>query len=210
MEPDDIFSDQVQVSRPELIKLVCAVSVTIVSNPCDIVGKSIQPYINNMPLIKIYRNSPLKRSSGHTKVLESRKQEVVHHLIFSGLRLNKFRMGVDILNEPVRIFAQLQEIRLFLRWLYFPSAVRTFSVYKLAFCKKGFTWGTVKSFVVSLVNISLLIKLFKNLLYLSFVVRVRCADKLIVRSIHQIPDPFDLSCHVVHKLFRRHTLLGRF
>ena len=163
-----------------------------------------------MSFIKIYRDSPLKRSPGHAQVLKSRKQEIVHHLIFSGLRLDKFRMSVDIVNEPVRIFAQFQEIRLFLGRLYFPSAVGTFAVHQLAFCKEGFARGTVKSLIVSLVNISLFIELFKNLLYLSFVVRVRCADKLIVRSIHQIPDPFDLPCHVVHKLFRRHTLLSGF
>ena len=32
-------------------------------------------------------------------------------------------------------------------------------------------------------------------------VRVRCTDKLIIRSIHQIPDSLNFSGYIVHKFF---------
>ena len=60
METDNILSDQVQVCRPVLVEKLRAVSVRIVSDSGDVVGQRIQPYINDMFRIKVYRDSPLK------------------------------------------------------------------------------------------------------------------------------------------------------
>ena len=60
METDDIFSDQVKVCRPEFVKLLSTISLCIISDSCNIVCQSIQPYIHNMLWIKINRDSPLK------------------------------------------------------------------------------------------------------------------------------------------------------
>ena len=57
METDNIFSDQMQISRPQLLKLICG-TIRIISNLCDIVCQCIQPDIYDMFRIKIYRNSP--------------------------------------------------------------------------------------------------------------------------------------------------------
>ena len=60
---DDIFSNQMKVCRPQFVKLLCAVSVCVISDSCNIVCKSIKPYIYNMLWIEIYRNSPLEGCS---------------------------------------------------------------------------------------------------------------------------------------------------
>ena len=60
METDNVFSDQVQICRPVLLKLLSAVSVTVISDSGNVVGQRIQPYINHMLRIKIYRNSPFE------------------------------------------------------------------------------------------------------------------------------------------------------
>ena len=83
METDDIFSDQMQVCRPVFFKLLRILSVTVISDSGNVVCQSIQPYIHDMLRIKVYRDSPFERGSGHTQILQSRKQEVVHHLILS-------------------------------------------------------------------------------------------------------------------------------
>ena len=131
METDNVFSDQMQVSRPQFCILFRAVSVCIITDSRDIVCQRVKPYINDMLIVKINRNSPLKRSSGYAQILKSRKKEVVHHLIFSGNRLNKFRMCINMLDQSVCILTHFEEIRFFFRRLHFSSAVRTFSVYEL-------------------------------------------------------------------------------
>ena len=155
--------------------------------------------------IKIYRDSPCKRSSWNTEILKSREQEVIHHLIFTGHRLNKFRMCIDMFNQPVRIFTHLEEICLFLCWLYFTPTVRTFSINQLWFCKECLTRCTVHSFIISFVNISLLIQLFKDFLNLFLMIFICRTNKFIIRCIHQICNLFYLCSHTVYKFFRCHS-----
>ena len=76
MEADNIFTDQVKVCRPVFLKLLVAVSVTVISDSRDIVGQRVKPYIGNVLRIKSDRNSPLEGGSGYAKILKSRKQEV--------------------------------------------------------------------------------------------------------------------------------------
>ena len=114
-------------------------------------------------------------------------------------------MGVDVLDEPVRIFAHLKEIGLFLCRLHLPAAVRTFAIHKLGLCEEGLAGSAVHPLVISLVNISLVVQLFENLLHLLLVIRIRGADELVVGGVHQIPDSLNLPCHIVHKLLWRHA-----
>ena len=202
METDNILTDQVKICRPQLTELLCAVSVAVISDSCDIVCKSVKPYINNMLRIKIYRNSPFKGSSGNTEILKSRKKEIVHHLVFTGLRLDKLRMCLDVLNKAVCIFTHFEEICLFLSRNTGTSAVRTFAVYKLTLCKKGLTGSTVHSLIMSLVNIALCIHFFEDLLNLFLVVFVCSTNEFVIGSVHQIPDIFDLAGYIINKFLR--------
>ena len=128
MEADDIFSDQMQISRPKLFILLAAVAFRIVADTGNIVGQRIQPYINNVFLIEINRDTPFERGSGNAQILQSGKQEIVHHLVFAGYRLDKFRMAVDMVDQALRIFAHSEEICFFLCRFHFSAAVRTFPV----------------------------------------------------------------------------------
>ena len=114
-------------------------------------------------------------------------------------------MCVDMFDQTIRIFAHFEEISLFFCRLYFPSAVRTFSVYKLGFRKERLARRTIHSLVVSFVNIALIVKFLKDLLNLFLMVLIGCTDKFVIRCVHQIPDPFDLTGYIVHELFRRNT-----
>ncbi len=205
METDDILSDQMKIRGPILPELLRACPVTVVSNSGNIVTQRVQPYINHMPRIEIHRNSPSEGGSGHTQILKPRKQEIIHHLIFPRYRLNKFRMCVDMLDKTIRVFAHLEEICLFLRRLYFTPAVRTFTVYKLRLRKERLAGGTIHSLIIPFVNISLLIHLLEYLLNLLLMILIRCTDEFIVGSIHQIPDPANLSSHLVHVFLRRNA-----
>ena len=191
-----------QVCRPVFVEQFGAVAVAVITDTGNVVGKRIQPYISYMFRVKIYRNTPAERSTGYTQILQSRKQEVVHHLVLSGYRLDELRMFVDIFDQARSVFAHLEEICFFFRRCTRTSAVRTFSVYQLRFCKEGFTRGTVHSFVVSFVDISLIVQFFENLLYLFFMICICGTDELVIGCIHQIPDSLDLCGYVVYVFLR--------
>ncbi len=185
------------------MELFFAFTATVISDSRDIVRKRIQPYIYDMFRIKVYRNSPFKRSPGHTQILQPRKEEVIHHLIFTRHRLDKLRMGIDMFNQPVCIFAHFKEISFFFCRLYFPAAVRTFTIYKLRLRKERLTRSTVHSFIISLINIPLLIQLLKDFLYFLLMVIICRTDEFIIRSVHHIPDILNTARHIIHKFFRR-------
>ena len=83
METQYVFTDQMQICRPQFVELFGTFTVAVISDSCDIVCQSIQPYINNVFRIEVYRNTPFEGSSGYAEILKSRKKEVVHHLVFT-------------------------------------------------------------------------------------------------------------------------------
>ena len=207
MEADNVLSDQVQIRRPELLVLLRAVPLRVIAYARDIVGQGVQPHIYHMPGVKIHRDPPLKGRPGHAQILQARQQEIVHHLVFPGHGLDKFRMLVNVLYQPVRIFAHAEEIRLLPGGLHLPAAVGAFSVHKLGFCPEGLTGRAVHSLIGSLVDISLVIELLKYLLHLGLMNLVRGADKLVIGSVQQIAHSLNDPRHLVHKLLGRHPCL---
>ena len=116
-------------------------------------------------------------------------------------------MGVDIIDQSRCIFAHFEEICLFFCRCNRASAVRTFSVYELGLGEEGFTRCTVKTFVISFVDISLIVQFFEDFLYLCLVIGVGGTDEFVVGRIHQIPDSLDLGGYVVYEFFWRDTCL---
>ena len=72
----------------------------------------------------------------YAQVLQSGQQEVVHHFIFSGYRLDEFGMLINVLDQPVGVFAHTEEIGLFFGRLHRPAAVGAFAVYQLGLGEK--------------------------------------------------------------------------
>ena len=64
--------------------------------------------------------------------------------------------------------------------MYLTSAVRTFSVLELGYSPEGLTGSTVHTLILSLVDVALIVKLFKNLLNLLLVVRIGRTDKSVI------------------------------
>ena len=162
METDDVFTDQMQVCRPEFVKLFCAFAIAVVADSCNIVCKASSHTYTTCFGFKVYRNSPFEGSSGYTEILKSREKEVVHHLIFTGFRLDEIRMCIDVVDKFVSIFAHFEEVCFFFCRYTWAAAVRTFAVYKLGFCKERFTWCTIHSFVVSFVDVAFCVHFFED------------------------------------------------
>ena len=118
-------------------------------------------------------------------------------------------MRIDMLDQAVRVFTHLEEICLFLRRLHLTSAIRALAVHQLRLCEEGLARRTVHPLIISFVDISLIIQFLEYLLHLLLMILVRCTDKFVIRSIHQIPYPADLSRHMIHIFFRRNTCFLR-
>ena len=192
VEADDVLADEVQVCRPIALELLGGVAVAVVADAGDVVRKRIEPNVHDVLVVKIDRNAPLEGGSGNAEVLQAGQEEVVHHFRFALRRLNEFRVLIDVVDEAVCILAHLEEVRFFLCGLYRAVAVRTAAVFiKLRSREEGFARRAVHALVVALINIALLVELFKDLLYLLFVVIVRSADEFVVGGVHHVPVRLD-------------------
>ena len=106
-----------------------------------------------------------------------------------------------VLNESVCIFAHLEEICFFFGKLNFSTAIGAFAVNKLRFRPEGFTRSAVPTLIGTLIYIALVVKLLEELLNLLFMIVVCSTNKMVVGSIHQIPNVFDGSGNFVNKCF---------
>ena len=163
-----------------------------------------------MTRVKIHRHAPAERRAGDAQILQPGLEEIIHHLVFPGFRLDKLRVLLNIVRQPVGVFAHAEEISLFTGFFYLRAAIRAFAVHKLAFGEKGFAGVAVPALIVAFVNIPLVIEFLKNLLHFFFVHRVRGAHKAVVGRIQRVPVAADLRRHIVHKLLGRHAGLLRF
>ena len=80
VESHDILCYHVNVSRPELVKIIV---LLVPETKCrNIVRKCVYPNVNNVLVIKCNRNTPLESSSRYTKILKTGLDKVVYK--FSG------------------------------------------------------------------------------------------------------------------------------
>ena len=209
MEADDILADEVQIRRPFLFIKIRAVPIGVISDAGDIVAQRIKPYIDNMARVKVHRNAPLEARAGDAQILQSREQEVIHHLIAPRNGLDEFRMRVDVFDQARRIFLHAEEICLFLLRMDISSADRAFSLRrKLRLRVERLALRAVQAVILSLVNIALLIKALENLLNLDDMVLVRRADEAIVGCVHEIPDALNFCRRFVDEFLRLHALFN--
>ena len=209
VETDDVLADQMKVGGPVLIKERITVAVGIVAQAGDIVAQRIEPHIDDVTGRKIDRDAPGEGGAGDAQVLQTGQQEVVHHLILAGNGLNELGMRIDMLDQAVRIFFHTEEIGVLLSLVDRIAADGTLTLFlDLRRSIKSLTLLAVHTAVVAEINVTLIIELFKDLLDLTLVVGIRRADKTVIRRIHEIPEPLDLSRDLIYKLLGTLTRAG--
>ena len=118
-------------------------------------------------------------------------------------------MRVDVCKQLVRVFGNLEEVRLLSDLLHRTPAVRAFAVNELMLRPVAFTRCTVKSLIGSLVDIALGIDAAENLLHDLFMTRLGRANEIIIRYIQAFPEVLETGYNAVNILDRRNALFLR-
>ena len=153
-------------------------------------------------IFKIHRDAPGKAGTADAQILQAGLQEVVDHLVFTALRLDKTGIFFNMLHQAVGILAHSEEVSLLLSIHTFTATVGAFAVYQLAFGPEGLTGGAILSLISALINITLFIHSLENLLDFLLMHGVGGADKAVVGGIHQVPNALDLGADIVYILLR--------
>ena len=69
VEADDILADEMDVRRPELLKVLVMVAVRVPAAEGDIVGQRVQPDVDNVLPVKCDRHAPVEGGTGDAQVL---------------------------------------------------------------------------------------------------------------------------------------------
>ena len=112
-------------------------------------------------------------------------------------------MRIDIVDQPIGVFAHLKEVRLFLCGLDLAAAIGAFAVHKLRRCEKRLAGQAIHAFVIPFIDIALVVHVFEDFLDLRDMIVVGCADKAVVGRAHEVPDTLDLARNIVNIFFRR-------
>ena len=155
-----------------------------------------------MARIKIDRHAPAEAGAGDAEVFEARIDEVVDHFVDPAPGLQEVGVFQQVLH-PVGVFAEPEEVGLFLGVLHLPAAVGALAVYQLAFGPEAFAGLAVFALVGALVDVAVVMHLLEDLLDGGHMVVIGGADEAVVGDVHQLPQVQHAAGafhDVVHKL----------
>ena len=201
VEAQNVLTDDVNVSRPiffEVLALLFKALVGVKANGGNVVGQRVKPNVNHVLVVKVNGNTPLKGGTGNAKILQTCLEEVVYHFLFAKLGLNEIGVFLDVLHQTVGIFAHFEEVSFFFCLRELATAVGALAVSGLCVGKEGLAGSAVPTLVFALVNVALLVKFLKDLLYSRLVIIVGGADEIIVANVHFVPQLANFAGYTVN------------
>jgi hypothetical protein len=178
------------IRRPVLI--VILIGIISITQGGNIVGQGINPYIDDMLVIKCNRNTPLEAGSGYTQILQTGVDEIVHHFIDTGIGIKEI-CGCQKLAKTVRKSRKLEEISFFPGINNFSAAVRALAVHQLALSPEALARGAVLAHILALINITSVVQILENLLYSLYMIIISRADKTVILDIDEVPELFEIA-----------------
>ena len=206
VESHDILCYHVNVSRPELVKIIV---LLVPETKCrNIVRKCVYPNVNNVLVIKCNRNTPLESGSWYTKILKTGLDKVVYKLSGSCLWLEIICLSEKLL-YPISKWRHLEEVSLLLSLCYLSVTLRTTAVLvKLWLSPEAFARRAVFALVFALVNIALVIKSLEDLLNSFNVIIVSSSDVSVIADVHVAPKLFESLDYLINIFLRCNTLFS--
>ena len=153
----------------------------------DVVGQSIEPDVDDVPVVPGYRNPPVERRARHGKVAEA----VFHEgedFIPLGFGLDEVGIGLDMRQQPLLVFAHPEEVGFFLELFGGAVAIGAFEVDELGFGPESLAGGAVPVFILTQVNVPFLKDLGEETGYSLFVSLLCGADEIAVRDVEFFPE----------------------
>ena len=193
-----------QGCRPKFIKVF---RVFQIPGRCQVISQSIKPDINNMLRIPRYLNTPIKGCTRNTEIFQSALNES-NHFVATRFRLNEIRVLFNEFKPSVGIFIKAQEIAFLFYQFQRAAAIGAdmLTVGQLIFRPEGFIRRTIPAFVFRLINITVIEGTLHQVLNHSFMARLCCSDKNIIRYIQTPPQILKQGYNAVYILDGLHSL----
>ena len=107
MEAQDILADDMDIRRPEGSEI--PFRIIRIAESGDVVGKGVEPDVDDMPFIPRHRNPPGKGGAGNRKIAQPLANEI-EDFVAPGARLNEVGICLDMPEQLLLVFAHAEEI----------------------------------------------------------------------------------------------------
>ena len=190
----NIFGDEVLGHRPEGME-VCSIRIAWGG---DIVDEGVKPDVGDVVVIKRQRDPPgqTRLGTGDTEILQGIPQEGQHFILIT-FRADKSRMILDVMDEPVLIFAHPKEVVTFLTIFRLGLMIRATVVHELLFHIKPLAADTIVAFVVAEIDVPGVIDLLQNQADGIHMILVSRPDKIVVGNSELWPEGPELSADLI-------------
>ncbi len=180
MEFENVFSDDMKISRPqrrrsgrrvEAKRRRCDRIAQGGRNTC-VIDQGIKPNIRHVIRIERQRDSPIEPGgwTADAKVIQPIVLQKSEHLVAAVIRRDERRILFDIVDQPLLMCSQFEVVVLFFE--FGDLAIRRIerSIWQAIFIsQKGFFLDRIKSFVSFLIKVALAMQLRKDCLHNQFV-----------------------------------------
>ena len=187
MRGQNVFTNELVRRWPPLVELGV---IALVADGGDVVQERVEPDVGDEILVERQFNAPgePRLRARDTEVLQFFGFQKAESFVGAEIRLNKFRMRLDIFDEPVLIFAHAEEIVSFLNGVHFASALRTVAVDEILFSEETFATDAVPALIIRAVDFVAVEQVLKNFLHDHFMAVFGGADKIVVGDFETFPE----------------------
>ena len=120
VEPQDVLPDDVAVSRPHALALgIRAGSLHAQLRAADgaqVVREGVEPHVHDVLAALRHRDAPIEGVAADGQVTQ-RLGQTREHLILAALRLDEFRVGLDVIDQLLVVLGHAEEVRLLIALL---------------------------------------------------------------------------------------------
>src|SRR3989304_5466625 len=150
MKSQNIFSDQMRVSRPVSFIPVGIVGIAACR---EIIGERVEPDVHDMPGVARNRYAPGEGRPTYAQVAQAFPQER-SYLVPPVIGLYEPGVLLDVLKNGRAVFGELEKIARLFELLNRPAAVRELQVYQLFFGPETLAVGAVPVLVFSEIDVA--------------------------------------------------------
>ena len=177
VEPQDVLADEVHTGPERLEEL----AVRVVERG-DVVEQRLDPNVDDVLRIPRDRDPPAERRSRDRRVLQVLRE--ADHFVQSRLRVDRCgRARVVLVDEPVLVLRQPEEVVLFRNDLDRDAVDRTFPVDQLFGLVELLTRNAVEAFVFREVHITRVVQALPELLHPRLVALFGRPDEVVIRDV---------------------------
>ncbi len=205
MRGENVFADELVRGGPPLVEFGV---VAFVADGGDVVEQRVEPDVGDELLVERQLDAPREARfrPRDAEVLQLFGFEEAEGFVGAEVGLDELRMGFDVVDEPLLIFAHAEEVVGLDDSVDFAPALRAVAVDEVFFGEEALAADAVPAFVFCAVDFVAVVEILQHFLNDDFVTLFGGADEIVVGDFETLPQLLEADNGLVALLLRRQSV----